>query len=230
MSNTFDGAGIPPVQVTEHLAKHNPVHGVEFQTLWAALCDDSGCGVYEIDSDGVVRWANARAAELHEAGSLVGRAPSDFLAPGVAREWVAMAREVSLTGRPATLDTAIRGRGVQVTMRGIGDPPTRRVLVVCSTLRRSHENLPPEIRLVKSQSRDLGPLNSLTRRELEILGLIADGMTSGQIAKALSRSVKTIEWHRVSIGQKLGVKTRVELAELARAAGIKGSESIGRAE
>jgi len=60
----------------------------------------------------------------------------------------------------------------------------------------------------------------LTPREREILGLIGDGMTSGQIAEHLSRSVKTVEWHRVSIGRKLGIKTRVGLTHLALRAGL----------
>jgi DNA-binding NarL/FixJ family response regulator len=34
--------------------------------------------------------------------------------------------------------------------------------------------------------------------------------------------VKTIEWHRVSLGTKLGVTNRVELARIAIRAGVVG--------
>jgi DNA-binding CsgD family transcriptional regulator len=34
--------------------------------------------------------------------------------------------------------------------------------------------------------------------------------------------VKTIEWHRVSLGEKLGVVNRVEIARIAIAAGLVG--------
>jgi DNA-binding NarL/FixJ family response regulator len=45
-------------------------------------------------------------------------------------------------------------------------------------------------------------------------------MSTIDIAKHLGRSVKTIEWHRVSLGEKLGVVNRVELARIAIAAGM----------
>ena len=44
----------------------------------------------------------------------------------------------------------------------------------------------------------LGTLSSLTNRELQILQLIGDGLSTQEIADKLHRSVKTIEWHRVA--------------------------------
>ena len=52
----------------------------------------------------------------------------------------------------------------------------------------------------------------LTRRETEILGLIAAGRTTKQIADQLFRSPKTIEKVRATIREKLGLKTTAELA------------------
>ncbi|MCA9274257.1 MAG: helix-turn-helix transcriptional regulator [Phycisphaerales bacterium] len=68
---------------------------------------------------------------------------------------------------------------------------------------------------------NLGPLDSLSRRELEVLALISQGLTTDEIAKDLHRSAKTIEAHRSSIARKLGVKNRVQLAELARKAALE---------
>lgn len=67
---------------------------------------------------------------------------------------------------------------------------------------------------------DLGPLAVLTNRELEILALIARGLSTKEIAKSLNRSVKTVESHRTSIGAKLNMDNRVHLAEIARRAGL----------
>lgn len=55
------------------------------------------------------------------------------------------------------------------------------------------------------------PIERLTDRELEILGLIAEGFTTGEIAKKLSLSVKTIGAHREHIKDKLNLKTASEL-------------------
>jgi len=59
------------------------------------------------------------------------------------------------------------------------------------------------------------PIERLTDRELEILSLIADGRTTGEIAKRLSLSPKTVGAHRENIKQKLGLSTAAELTVFA---------------
>lgn len=56
----------------------------------------------------------------------------------------------------------------------------------------------------------------LSRREREVLGLIADGLTHDQIAETLGLSVRTIDAQRASIKDKLGVRRRAELISHAR--------------
>jgi DNA-binding NarL/FixJ family response regulator len=51
----------------------------------------------------------------------------------------------------------------------------------------------------------------LTRREKEILKFIADGKSSREIANTLFISVRTVENHRSSIMDKMGVKRMVDL-------------------
>ena len=64
--------------------------------------------------------------------------------------------------------------------------------------------------------RDADPEGALSRREREVLGLIADGLTHQQIADELGLSVRTIEAQRASIKAKLGVSRRAELISYAR--------------
>ena len=61
-----------------------------------------------------------------------------------------------------------------------------------------------------------GDLDSLTDRELQILKLLAEGSSNGEIAARLSLSSKTISGHKVNIQSKLGVASVIELADIAR--------------
>jgi FixJ family two-component response regulator len=55
------------------------------------------------------------------------------------------------------------------------------------------------------------PLELLSARQREVLQRVLDGKPSRQIAEELAISVKTVEFHRARIMQKLGVKTAAEL-------------------
>jgi DNA-binding NarL/FixJ family response regulator len=60
----------------------------------------------------------------------------------------------------------------------------------------------------------------LTEREREIMVLIAEGLTSREIAEKLHLGVKTVETHRANILEKIGVRNTVELIKYAIRAGI----------
>jgi DNA-binding NarL/FixJ family response regulator len=55
----------------------------------------------------------------------------------------------------------------------------------------------------------------LTRRELEVLGSLAEGLTNAEIAAKLVISEKTVAHHVSAILGKLGVGSRYEAARLA---------------
>ena len=55
----------------------------------------------------------------------------------------------------------------------------------------------------------------LTPREIEVLGLVASGMTNAQIAKELFVSPRTVETHLTSIYHKLGVSSRAAATRFA---------------
>lgn len=63
---------------------------------------------------------------------------------------------------------------------------------------------------------DAHPIQSLTDRELEILQLIGQELRSGQIAKKLNISIKTVEAHREHIRKKLGLSGALDLTQYAR--------------
>lgn len=70
--------------------------------------------------------------------------------------------------------------------------------------------------------RGSGGAIELSPRETEILRLVALGHTNQEIGAKLNLSVRTVETHRSHIQQKLGVRSRAELAQLARKAGLLG--------
>jgi DNA-binding NarL/FixJ family response regulator len=65
-------------------------------------------------------------------------------------------------------------------------------------------------------------VEALTRRELEIVRLVAAGLGNRQIAGRLGLAVTTVRTHLSSVYGKLQVKTRVELALYAAKAGDLG--------
>jgi DNA-binding NarL/FixJ family response regulator len=63
---------------------------------------------------------------------------------------------------------------------------------------------------------------SLTRREAEILALVAQGRTNGEIGRQLFISTKTVSVHVSNILGKLGASGRTEAAAIARRDGLLG--------
>jgi DNA-binding CsgD family transcriptional regulator len=61
---------------------------------------------------------------------------------------------------------------------------------------------------IKEKSRDAERLDQLTKRETEILFLVAHGLSDVQIAERLVLSPRTVNAHLTSIYRKLGVNSR----------------------
>ncbi len=64
------------------------------------------------------------------------------------------------------------------------------------------------------QAPPVAVLDALTPQELRIAGLVADGLSSKQIAARLFLSPRTVEYHLYKIYPKLGIGSRTELARL----------------
>jgi DNA-binding NarL/FixJ family response regulator len=60
----------------------------------------------------------------------------------------------------------------------------------------------------------------LTPREVDVLKLIAEGLTSDEIAATLVISPKTVDRHRANVLEKLGMRNRVDLTRYAIRRGL----------
>jgi DNA-binding NarL/FixJ family response regulator len=65
----------------------------------------------------------------------------------------------------------------------------------------------------------------LTARQVEVLRLVATGLTNAEIAERLFISAKTVDHHVSAILVKLGTATRREAAEKARTWLVDGAPS-----
>src|SRR4029079_10198534 len=72
----------------------------------------------------------------------------------------------------------------------------------------------------KEQSREAGRLNQLTKREIEILRLVAQGLSDAQVAERLVLSPRTVNAHLTSIYNKLGVNSRSAATRFAIERGL----------
>lgn len=109
-------------------------------------------------------------------------------------------------------------------------PRTGAISMIVDALRRGaagelvlpDTHLAALVDLVRVQRLDRGDgskLATLTRREREVLALLADGRTTGEVAIALSISVMTVQSHVKNVLAKLGVHSKVEAIRSAWRAG-----------
>ena len=74
--------------------------------------------------------------------------------------------------------------------------------------------------LERAASGENTPEDPLTPRELEVVKLIAEGLTSEEIGEQLFISRKTVDRHRENVLEKLGMRNRVELTRYAIRRGL----------
>jgi DNA-binding NarL/FixJ family response regulator len=71
------------------------------------------------------------------------------------------------------------------------------------------------------ESGDTGPdLNVLSRREIDVVQLIKEGLSSKEIAQKLELSLKTVEVHRYNILKKLHLKNTAALVNFINSQGL----------
>lgn len=98
---------------------------------------------------------------------------------------------------------------------------TTELVVALRAAYQGHTVLAPGLaKLAFSEGGSKQDFDGLTERELEVLRLIAEGLTNQQIADRLFISIKTVQAHRANIMEKLQLHDAVELTKYAIRKGI----------
>jgi len=185
---------------------------------WDALASDCGVWVYVVRDDGTIVWMNDAA--IRGFGTTreraIGAQMRALLPESIAAERTQLIARCLEENVVLRVHGFVAGEQRICVLRPIPRSAPGQPAHVLSISRADVDGKDDgEGVRVQARFHDKGPLEALTQREIEILTLVGRGYTTAQIAKSLHRSVKTIEWHRVSLGAKLNVTNRVELARLA---------------
>ncbi len=189
---------------------------------------EPGVGFAVCDERGTVLFVNERSAELFIQGTAdqaIGKTLEELFGKAWSDERLEMLRRTRLTGRPVISRHILNGVQIQSTIRVLCDDDDEPCFSIMTT---TGEHDPPNAEqydIIESKLAHLGPLDALTRRELEVLALIGHGMTSPQIAAVLHRSARTIEQHCESIRGKLKAANRQHIADFARRACLEPDDA-----
>ncbi len=194
---------------------------------WDALASEPGTGVSISNLDGRLLWCNDEFAriihgESRRAADIIGRTWTEQgLPPDWIAERMAIAKRISEDAKPVLVRTIWRGYqqfSWAYPIPGEAGTPVRFLAIT----RRIPGKLDAAgVDILESQVARLGDLDVLSGRELEVLALIGRGLSNKEISRALERSEKTVDNHRQAIARKLHATGRIQLAEVARQAGLE---------
>lgn len=118
--------------------------------------------------------------------------------------------------------STIRARGVRVVLLGEGHPVEEGVRIATTApLATLARVLVPAL-----ADRPTEP-SRLTRREEEILDLVAMGLAGKQVARQLGISAKTVEQHKTHIFAKLGVPNQTAAVSMLLSSGLGNGNGHG---
>lgn len=192
--------------------------------FWKILKSQPGVGILIIDCDGLVLFCNPQAQTIYYGDRFnpVGRTIEAIEGPEFASERMPAIRQVIETGKPVMI-RHIRGGLLTEAMIWPMDPVPERKPRIIAVTRQGMDVVEPGVdyRVIDSQLVDLGPLDTLTRRELEVLTLVGHGAPLKSIASEMGVAQRTVERYRSDISRKLGVTSIAEIARLVQLAGLE---------
>jgi PAS domain S-box-containing protein len=164
-----------------------------------------------LDRDGVIRWQNRAAIEV--TGNVVGSQFTTVVAPHERAEAHEILTRILCRGEPADFTIEVQAATGGYTLRDVSAAPVRDggsiVGMFGLSRRRSAEPARPP-------SRAKAPAVELTQRQRDVLRLLAEGKSTGEIASELALSPTTVRNHIAGLIAALGVHTRLQAVVAAR--------------
>lgn len=205
------------------------------EVAWDALASDPTVGLSIVHEDAKTLFCNARATEYYIGP---GATAEQCLGLGWASNLPAKALEmrkeilaqVKAQKGPMVVRTILAGKQIYALIYPI--PPRNGEKMQFVHILRSVPGGAAEyfksMPVIETDEIDLGPLDVLSPRELEVLALVGQSLSSKETGTILHRSEKTVENHRFSISRKLENASAVELAGIARQAGLTLKDATRR--
>lgn len=203
----------------------------------ATLFTELMVGMYAVsimvwDSDGVIVCCNdvaARGFKKTSYNELLGKTLYEFAPENWVKERYGVAKLAIDSKQRITFLEILGGYRLRTLMRPIStvvDGVTKNFVLISVEQITSTEfayasSTQTNEMVMFANYIDLGGLDVLTNRELEVLALMGQGLRAKEIAKELCRSVSTVDNHRDNIGEKLGMHDRGELIALAKLAALQ---------
>ncbi len=209
----------PPKRLTEDCGRCILIGALQ------ALSD----GLVLLDDEGRILHLNRRAAAILEVqgGGLIGSSLDEVVRhPGLAAFLRAAAAERVAVTAEVGLPAGLTLRATISPCESAAGEPLGRLLILRDVTREKKIQIELSAAVADKLARLAGPvpgedpLPELTRREEQILGLLAAGMTNSRIASRLHVSSNTVASHLKNIYAKLNVSSRSQAAALAVAHGI----------
>lgn len=194
------------------------------RVLWDALSTQPGIGLVLLDETGRVIMANEDATKLclnTTPDEVLDKLVSELLPVGVAAEISDTIGRVLSSDVNVIRRTVWNGHPLQATFRSVPTANDEKRFVLVTTRVGMVESIHGNTEYAETRHVELGELDILTPREIEVLALMGEGRRIKEIATMLSRSPKTIESHKEGIGRKLRVTDRARFIEIARDAGLQ---------
>lgn len=198
---------------------------------WSRVANAAGCCVFLVTREGVYRTgAKTTAVALNvSVESMVGKSVSDYFPPEIAasfREWIREALDADSRGEeePRRHHMVLFGRVWSMLLHATDDWLTAARIVIVAANPSAQpvelEFIVGEARKARDRKLILGGIAELSVPELEVFALVGSGIRDVDVAKALSRSVRTVNGNVRRIMQKLGFERRTQVVRLANEIGM----------